>query len=69
MTEQIVVTVFPDGHSEARTVGVHGAKCLDAVPLLEALLDSSTQSSTYTADFLATHTERSETAVQEQLDG
>ncbi len=49
-TEQIVVTVRPDGTVVAATRGVVGERCLDYVAVLEQLLDAETTTSEYTED-------------------
>jgi hypothetical protein len=49
--EQIVVRVAPDGTVSAGTVGIKGAKCLDYVAVLEDLLEATTTSSAFTAEY------------------
>jgi hypothetical protein len=59
--EQIVVRVAPDGTISAETRGMKGAKCLDYVAVLEELLEASTTSSAFTAEY-------SETAQHQQTE-
>lgn len=50
---QIVVTVRADGTIEAETVGVTGEACLDYIRVIEDLIEGTTVSSQFTADFHA----------------
>ena len=54
--EQIVFRVAPDGTISAETRGMKGTKCLDYVAVLEDLLEASTTSSGFTAEYSETHT-------------
>lgn len=49
--EHIVVRVAPDGTISAGTVGMKGPKCLDYIAVLEDLLDATTASSAFTAEY------------------
>lgn len=53
MAEQtrLVVRVAVDGTISAETQNVTGTRCLDYISLLEDLLDATTTSSAYTADY------------------
>jgi hypothetical protein len=53
-SEQIVVTVHPDGSVTATTRNVVGARCLDYITVLEDMLEAETTSSHYTADYTRT---------------
>ncbi|MEV4619390.1 DUF2997 domain-containing protein [Asanoa sp. NPDC049573] len=48
---RITVVVAADGTVTAETGGVTGPGCLDYIAVLEDLLDATTVSSAYTADF------------------
>ncbi len=48
-----MVRIGRDGQVEAHTEGTLGPRCLDAIPLLEALLESVVTKSRYTRDFYA----------------
>ena len=52
--ERIVVRVTPDGTISAETMGVKGPKCLDYVAILEDLLEATTTSSAFTAEYAET---------------
>lgn len=53
MAEQtrLVVRVAADGTISAETQHVTGTRCLDYISLLEDILDATTTSSAYTADY------------------
>jgi hypothetical protein len=51
---RIVVTLGRDGTVRAETVGIQGQACLDAIPLLEDLLDAEAIDSSLTADYYVT---------------
>ncbi|GAA1861969.1 DUF2997 domain-containing protein [Asanoa iriomotensis] len=51
MSAQITVVVAADGTVHAETHGLPGPACLDYIAVLEDLLDATTVSSAYTADF------------------
>ena len=54
--EQIVVRVAPDGSISAETHNIKGARCLDYVAVLEELLEATTTSSAFTAEYHQTET-------------
>lgn len=64
MTERIVVRIGRHGQVEAHTEGTRGPGCLDAIPLLEDLLQSNVVDSRYTSDFYAVNTSD---ALQQQV--
>ena len=49
--EQITIRVAPDGSITAETHNITGAKCMDYIETLENLLDATTTSSEFTADY------------------
>jgi hypothetical protein len=49
--ETVTVVVAADGTVTAETRGVHGPGCLDYIAVLEDLLDATTVSSAFTADY------------------
>lgn len=49
--EQIVVRVDPGGQVHAETVGMKGRECLDAIALLEGLLEARVMSSAFTPEY------------------
>ena len=51
MTERLVVELAADGRVRAHTEGIAGPACLDAVPLLEDLLEAVAVDSRYTHEF------------------
>lgn len=57
--ETITVRITPDGRITAETHGMTGPKCLDYIATLEDLLDATTHSSSFTADYHATSTTES----------
>ena len=62
MTERIVVRIGRDGKVDAQTEGTKGASCLDAIPLLEDLLEGLVVESRYTPEFY----EQAQSGVVEQ---
>lgn len=52
--KQIVLTVAADGTVRAETKGVLGPSCLDQIAVLEDLLDATTVTSEFTADYQRT---------------
>ncbi len=46
-----------EGHIKAETLGIHGAKCLDFVSLLEDMLDAQSVESKFTSDYAKTESE------------
>lgn len=50
-SQRIIVTLGRDGRVRAETRGIHGPKCLDAIPLLEDLLDAESIDSSLIADY------------------
>lgn len=62
--DKIVLTVAPDGSVRAKTENVIGERCLDYIAVLENLLEATTASSAYTADFARTAT--ATTATEEE---
>ncbi len=48
---KVTVVVAADGTVTAETAGIHGPGCLDYIAVLEDLLEATTVSSAYTADF------------------
>ena len=59
--EQIVVRVDPEGQIHAETVGMRGQKCLDAIAVLEDLLEAQATSSAFTQEYY----EATETSTHE----
>lgn len=57
--ETITVRITADGMITAETHGMTGPKCMDYIATLEDLLDATTQSSSFTADYNATTTTES----------
>ncbi len=51
---RVVVRVTPDGTISAETMGIKGPKCLDYVAVLEDLLEATTTSSAFTAEYSET---------------
>ncbi|WP_324642440.1 DUF2997 domain-containing protein [Pseudarthrobacter sp. LT1] len=49
--EQLVVRISPDGAIFAETKGMKGPKCLEAIGLLEDLLEAQTVTSSYTKEY------------------
>ena len=49
--EQIVVRVDPEGQIHAETIGMKGPKCLDAIALLEDLLEAEATTSAFTQEY------------------
>jgi hypothetical protein len=49
--EQVVVRIASDGAIHAETKGLKGAKCLDAIRLLEDLLEAQTVTSSFTSEY------------------
>ena len=54
--ERIVVRVDSDGQIHAEAIGMKGQKCLDAITLLEDLLEAQTTSSAFTQEYYETTT-------------
>jgi hypothetical protein len=50
-SEQIIVTIAPDGAIVAETRGIKGPSCLEYINLLEDLLDAETASSAFTPEY------------------
>ncbi|MGD6978848.1 MULTISPECIES: DUF2997 domain-containing protein [Citricoccus] len=50
---RIVVRVASDGTIAAETQGIKGARCLDYIEVLEALLKAEVTSSAFTAEYRA----------------
>jgi hypothetical protein len=48
---QIIVKVAPDGTVHAETKGIKGPKCLDAIQLLEDILEAQAISSDFTYEY------------------
>ena len=48
---RIIVTLSRDGTVRAETSGINGKACLEAIPLLEDLLDAEAIESSLTADY------------------
>ena len=69
MAKQIRVRIHPDGRVEAETLGIKGAKCTEAIPLLERLLDAEVVESAYTAEFYQTEEVRMEERAEQKLEG
>ena len=53
---RIIVTLGRDGTVRAETRGILGGECIEAIPLLEDLLDAEAIDSSLTADFDAVET-------------
>jgi hypothetical protein len=51
-SEQIIVTITPDGAIVAETRGIKGTRCLDYISVLEDLLDAETSSSNFTPEYV-----------------
>ncbi|UNK72235.1 DUF2997 domain-containing protein [Microbacterium sp. H1-D42] len=51
MQKQLIVNLRPDGSVAAETLGMTGDECLAYISALEDLLDATTTSSSYTADY------------------
>lgn len=49
--ERIVVRIGVDGQIDAETLGMKGEKCLDAIVLLEELLEAQTVASSFTSEY------------------
>ena len=49
--KRLQINVDSDGNIKAETLGIHGAKCLDYVSVLEDLLDAQSIESKFTADY------------------
>jgi hypothetical protein len=68
---RIVVTLGRDGTVRAETVGIQGKDCLDAIPLLEDLLDAEAIDSSLTGDYYTTSAStdaKARTRLREELD-
>lgn len=50
-SERIVVRIDPAGQIHAETIGMKGQKCLDAIAMLEDLVDAETTSSSFTPEY------------------
>lgn len=50
-TEQIVVRIARDGAIHAETIGLKGPTCLEAIGLLEELLEAQTVASNFTSEY------------------
>lgn len=55
--KRIQINVGSDGNIKAETLGIHGAKCLDYVSVLEDLLDAQSVESHFTADYTKNESE------------
>jgi hypothetical protein len=66
---RIIVTLGRDGTVRAETSGIHGHACLDAIPLLEDLLDAEVIDSSVTADYHVTEasTDAQTSALREEF--
>lgn len=64
-TQQLIITLRPDGGVEAETVGITGSACLDYIARLEDLLDAETAESAFTSDYTAAQHQQSSTAAQQ----
>lgn len=53
---RIVVTLGRDGTVRAETRGILGGECIEAIPLLEDLLEAEAIDSSLTADYYAVET-------------
>ena len=53
--ERIVVRIGVDGQIDAETLGMKGEKCLDAIVLLEELLEAQTVASSFTNEYTETN--------------
>jgi hypothetical protein len=53
MSRRLQIRVAPDGSITAETLGYTGQECLDAIGVLEDLLDATTTSSRFTAGYTA----------------
>ncbi|MFD5215089.1 DUF2997 domain-containing protein [Microbacterium sp. NPDC058345] len=51
MQKQLIVNLRPDGSVAAETLGMAGDECLAYISALEDLLDATTTSSAYTAEY------------------
>lgn len=57
MQKQLIVNLRPDGSVAAETLGMTGDECLAYISALEDLLDATTSSSSFTADYAGVATE------------
>lgn len=57
MQKQLIVNLRPDGSVAAETIGMTGDECLDYISALEDLLDATTTSSSFTADYASVATD------------
>jgi hypothetical protein len=62
---RIIVTLGRDGTVRAETSGIPGVACLEAIPLLEDLLDAETIDSSLTTDYYAVEASTNEPQRQE----
>ena len=51
MQKQLIVNLRADGSVAAETIGMSGDECLAYISALEDLLDATTTSSSFTADY------------------
>lgn len=56
MQKQLIVNLRPDGSVAAETLGMTGDECLAYISALEDLLDATTTSSSFTADYASVPT-------------
>jgi len=49
--KRIQINIDAEGNIKAETLGIHGAKCLDYVSILEDMLDAQSVESKFTADY------------------
>lgn len=62
---QIAISIAADGTVSAETRNIKGARCLDLIPQIEALVDGETVDSAFTSEFYETETATTNEAEQE----
>ncbi|GED98022.1 DUF2997 domain-containing protein [Gordonia crocea] len=69
MKRRLRIQIAPDGTVTAKTLGFFGADCLDAIPVLEQILEATAVSSEFTDEYhAATTTATTETEIHTEND-
>lgn len=66
MKKQMVVRIFPDGKTEAKTIGIKGKQCTAYIKKLEELLNAQTVESEFTKEYYQSQEQEMSATIMQQ---